>query len=133
MKAIKVSVNKSEDNREGLEIQVVDPENELEQKTLAHLLLSYVRDAVARGTFKVDLPDDFTIQYQREGSFIMLSGPTSPDITGPSPTYYSPGKPIAVLAIQNAGDRFDVVYGEISADKAPADGTTPTPQEPANA
>lgn len=122
MKAIKVSVNKSDKTPEGLEIQVVEPENDLEEKTLSHLLLSYVRDAVARGTFKVDLPDTFTIHYQREGSFIMISGPTTPDVSSATPTYYSPGKPVAVLAIQNSGDRFDVVYGEIGktdAAKAP--------------
>lgn len=115
MKTIKVAVNKSEQSPDGVEIQVVEPENELEQKTLAHLLTSYVRDAKAREAFKVDLPDGFTVHYQREGSFVVLSGPTSPNISGPTPTYYNPGKPLAVLAIQTAGNNFDVVYGEIGA------------------
>ena len=108
-------MNKSEESPDGVEIEVVEPENELEQNALAYLLAGYVRDAVGRGNFNVELPENFTINYQREGSFILIGGPASPDLTGPNPTYYNPGKPVAVLAIQTVGNRFDVVYGQLAA------------------
>jgi hypothetical protein len=114
MKTIKVAVNKSEKQPDGVEIEVVEPESPLEQQTLGYLLNGFVRDASARGTFKLDLPESYTIAYQREGSFLLSTNPSGPNVRGSSATYYSPGKPLAVLAIHKLANRLDVVYGEIS-------------------
>ncbi len=124
MKTIKVAVNKSEERPDGVEIEVVEPEGTLEQQTLGYLLNGFVRDAASRGTFKLDLPEQYTIAYQREGSFLLSTSPSGPNVRGSSATYYSPGKPLAVLAIHKLANRLDVVYGEISqgddASKQPA-------------
>jgi hypothetical protein len=113
MKTIKVAVNKSPERPDGVEIEVVEPEGQLEQQTLGYLLNGFVRDAAARGSFKLELPELFTIRYQREGSFLLETSPSGPNVKGSTATYYSPGKPLAVMAIHKLANRMDVVYGEI--------------------
>lgn len=128
MKTTKVAVNKSADRPDGIEIEVVEPENNLEQRVLSYLLTGYVHNARKGGSLKVDLPEQFTIEYQREGSFVLFAGPQGPKTEGGQTTYYQPQTPKAVLAIHAVGNRFDVVYGEVG--KKPQQAApTPQPQE----
>lgn len=121
MKTTKIAVNKSEQQPEGIEIEVVEPENPLEERVLAYLLTGFVRDTKTRGVLKLDLPDQFRVGYEREGSFVLASGPSSPDLGGDVHTYYTPSKPLAVMAIHTVGDRLDVVYGQITPQQPGAD------------
>jgi len=117
MKTTKVSVNKTADKPEGVEINVIEPEDVIEIQVLTYLLQGFVRDAKSRGTFKLELPESFSISYQREGSFLLTSGPQVPNTQGKVHTYYTPPKPLAVLAIHSRGKQLDVVYGEIGSRK----------------
>lgn len=132
MKTTKIAVNKSEQQPEGIEIEVVEPENPLEERVLAYLLTGFVRDTKTRGVLKLDLPEQFRVSYEREGSFVLASGPTTPDLGGDVHKYYTPSKPLAVMAIHTIGDRLDVVYGQITPQKpeAAAKGTDATAAEP---
>ena len=120
MKTTKIAVNKSEQQPEGVEIEVVEPENPLEERVLAYLLTGFVRDTKVRGVLKLDLPEQFRVGYEREGSFVLASGPATPDLGGDVHTYYTPSKPLAVMAIHTIGDRLDVVYGQITPQKPDA-------------
>ena len=120
MKTIKIRVNKSEEQPDGIEIEVVEPENSLEERVLGFLLTGFVRDTRSRGILKLDLPEQFAVSYEREGSFILSQGPSSPNLAGQVHTYYSPSKPLAVLAIHAVGGRLDVVYGELGKRQAGA-------------
>ena len=124
MKTIKISVNKSEQQPEGVEIEVVEPEGDLEARVLSYLLGGFVRDTKSRGVLKLELPDQFNVSYEREGSFVLSSGPATPNLSGEVHTYYRPPQPLAVLAIHAVGGRLDVVYGQIGErrpDAAPPD------------
>lgn len=129
MDTTKVAVNKSAERPEGIEIEVVSPENNLEQRVLSYLLTGFVQNARKQGSMQIDLPDNFTIEYQREGSFVLSSGPSSPGLNGGQATYYTPPQPKAVLAIHAVGNRFDVVYGAVGGEKKDA----PKAQEAATA
>ena len=120
MKTIKISVNKSEQQPEGIEIEVVEPENDLEKQVMSFLLSGFVRDTKNRGVLKLELPDQFNVSHEREGSFVLSSGPASPNLSGDVHTYYKPPQPLAVLAIHTVGGRLDVVYGQIGGDRPAA-------------
>ena len=120
MKTIKICVNKTEEQPEGIEIEVVEPENDLEKGVLGFLLTGFVRDSSSRGILKLELPAQFNVSYEREGSFLLNEGPSVPNLSGNVHTYYQPSKPLAVLAVHCVGGRLDVVYGEI-AKRAPAE------------
>ena len=121
MKTIKITVNKSQQQPEGIEIEVVEPENKLEERVLTYLLAGFVRDTKTRGVLKLDIPDQFTVSYERQGSFVLASGPGTPSLSGDVHTYYTPSKPLAVLAIHTVGGRMDVVYGQIGERRPDAD------------
>jgi len=109
MQTKKIKVNRTEQSPEGVEIEVVEPEGDLEVQTLAYLLEGHVRNAKAAGILKMDLPEAFVLKYQSEGSFLMMAAAGA---GGGSP-YYAPPRPVAVLAIQKAGNRFDLAYAEL--------------------
>ena len=121
MKTIKICVNKTEEQPEGIEIEVVEPDNDLEKGVLGFLLAGFVRDSSSRGILKLDLPEQFNVTYEREGSFLLNEGPSSPNLSGNVHTYYQPSKPLAVLAVHCVGGRLDVVYGEIARREPAAD------------
>ena len=75
MRTIKITVNKSEDKPEGIEIEVIEPADNQEQRVLAFLLTGYIRDTASRGILKLDLPEQFSVSYEREGSFVVNAGP----------------------------------------------------------
>ena len=131
MKTIKINVNKTEEQPEGIEIEVVEPDNDLEKRVLGFLLTGFVRDTKSRGVLKLDLPDNFAVSYEREGSFIVADGPRTPNLGGKVHTYYTPSKPLAVMAIHSVGGRLDVVYGELGKRKpgAPAAPAAPAAAE----
>lgn len=125
-----ITVNKSDKNKEGVKIDVVVPSSDVEIELLSFLMAGYIRDAATNGKFKVDLPDQYRITYQAEGSFLLT---TEPGVTatksGGSP-YYTPPKPVAVVAIQRYGKRYDLAYAAINQEafktqKAPAPAAAP--------
>lgn len=112
METKKITVNKSPERPNGVEIEVVVPKDELEIQVLSYLLEGFLRDAHASGKLKMDLPDRSQLSYQNEGSFLVSSAPGTGSNANGSP-YYSPARPLAIVAIQRFGRRFDLAYAEI--------------------
>jgi len=106
-----ITVNKSEKQPEGITIDVVVPQSQLEIQTLAYLLTGFVRDAEKAKRFNIKLPTAFSLQYQSEGSFLISTAP-GPAVSKTS-SYYQPPKPLAVLAIQQVKNQFDLAYAEV--------------------
>ncbi|HAI13724.1 MAG TPA: hypothetical protein DCM28_18605 [Phycisphaerales bacterium] len=125
-----ITVNKSEKNKEGVKIDVVVPASDVEIELLSFLMAGYIRDAATNGKFKVDLPDQYRITYQAEGSFLITTEPgVSAAKSGGNP-FYTPPKPVAVVAIQRFGKRYDLAYAAINQEafktqKAPAPAAAP--------
>ena len=109
-----ITVNKTEKNKEGVKIDVVVPSSDVEIETLSFLMAGYIRDAAANGKFKVDLPEQYRLTSQAEGSFLLTTEPgVSAAKSGGNP-FYTPPKPVAVVAIQRFGKRYDLAYAAIN-------------------
>ncbi len=110
-----ITVNKTAKNNDGIKIDVVVPQADTEVELLSYLLAGFIRDAHGAGRFKVDLPDQYQVTYQAEGSFLVTTESGVTTTKGSSP-FYSPPKPVAVVAIQRFGKRFDLAYAAINQD-----------------
>ena len=120
-----ITVNKSEKNKDGVKIDVVVPASDVEIELLSFLMAGYIRDAATNGKCKVDLPDQYRITYQAEGSFLLTTEPGVTAVKSGGNPYYTPPKPVAVVAIQRFGKRYDLAYAAINQEafktqKAPA-------------
>lgn len=74
-----ITVNKTDKNKDGVKIDVVVPASDVEIELLSFLLAGFIRDAASNGKFRVNLPDQYRITYQAEGSFLLT---TEPGVTG---------------------------------------------------
>jgi len=103
MKTESITVNKTADNPKGIDLEIVKPQSTVEQRLLSHMLVPYIRAAKERGNLPYDLPDNFTVEYLREGTFLASAqGPRA------SQGYYEPAKPIAIFG----GRTFDLIHAE---------------------
>ncbi|MBL4701043.1 MAG: hypothetical protein JKX85_07280 [Phycisphaeraceae bacterium] len=121
-----ITVNKTDKNKDGVKIDVVVPASDVEIELLSFLLAGFVRDSVNTSKLKVSLPDQYRITYQSEGSFLITTEAGVGASKGGGTPYYTPPKPVAVIAIQRSGKRFDLAYAAINQEafktqKAPAD------------
>ena len=126
MKTDKITVNKSDDRPDGVEIDLVQPESKMEEGVLTFLLTSFLRDAKAHDRIPYELPDNFMLTHQGKGSFV-VSGfkPQEQD----NPTYYQPPRPIAVVGVAQLGNRFDVIHAEVPANAQPPAPVAKKPEE----
>ncbi len=106
MKTETITVNKTEDNPKGIDLEIVKPTTSLEQRLLSHILVPYIKQAKERGAIPYDLPDSFTVEYLREGTFLAQAGGAS------SAGFYEPPKPIAIFGLRTAGRGFDLIHAE---------------------
>jgi len=125
MKHQKITINKTEERPEGIEISIVDPETDLEKRLLGFLLESHLMDAKHRKNLALELPEKFRVEYVREGQFVLLTAPG----TGAN-SYYNPGEPRAVLVIRTVGNSFEVAHAQINAPAKPAAGASAKPVSP---
>jgi len=131
-----ISVNKTAEKPEGVNINVVVPEGQVETDVMNYLLIGFLQSARQGGGLKMDLPDRFMVAHQADGSFLVSSEPGMKTKSG----YYSPPEPLAIVALQQHGKRFDLAYAQIrqnafqSRPVEPADAATPAiPATPAKA
>jgi hypothetical protein len=108
MKLDRIRINKSPQQPEGIEIELVKPENPTEENLLAFLLTGYIRDLKRDGRLPYELPDKFGIRHQSEGSFI-LSGYYD------ETRFYEPPQPLLVIGIQSRQGRFSLIHAAIQA------------------
>ena len=64
MKLDRIRINKSPQQPEGVEIELVKPENPNEENLLAFLLTGYIRDLKHDGRLPYDLPDKFGVRSE---------------------------------------------------------------------
>src|SRR4051812_41854910 len=108
MKLDRIRINKSTETPEGLEIELVKPENPTEENLLAFLLTGYMRDLKRDGRLPYELPERFGVRHQAEGSFI-LSGYYD------ETKFYEPPAPLLIIAIQARQGRFNLIHAPIQA------------------
>ena len=107
MKLDRIRINKSPQQPEGIEIELVKPENPTEENLLAFLLTGYIRDLKRDGRLPYELPDKFGVRHQAEGSFI-LSGYFDQS------KFYEPPQPILIVGIQIRQGRFSLIHAPIT-------------------
>jgi len=108
MKIDRIRINKSPQQPEGIEIELVKPENSNEENLLAFLLTGYVRDLKHDGRLPYELPEKFGVRHQSEGTFI-LSGYYEQN------QFYEPPLPILIVGIQMRQGRFSLIHAPIQA------------------
>jgi hypothetical protein len=119
MKTDRIRINKSPQQPDGIEIELVKPENPTEENLLSFLLTGYLRDLKRDGRLPYELPDKFGVRHQSEGSFI-LSGYYD------EAKYYEPPQPLLIVGIQVRQGRFSLIHAAIQA-------RSQGPQQPAPA
>lgn len=108
MKIDRIRINKSAQQPEGIEIELVKPENPIEENLLAFLLTGFLRDLKRDGRLPYELPDKFGVRHQSEGSFI-LSGYYDES------RFYEPPQPLLIVGIQSRQGRFSLIHASIQA------------------
>ena len=108
MKLDRIRINKSPQQPEGIEIELVKPENSIEENLLGFLLTGYIRDLQRDNRLPYELPEKFGVRHQSEGSFI-LSGYYD------ETKFYEPPAPLLVIGIQSRQGRFSLIHAAIQA------------------
>jgi hypothetical protein len=126
MKIDKISINKTAEQPEGVEIEIIQPENKLEEGVLGFLLAGLVRDLKRDGRIPYELPDRFRMEHRTGGTFIAFGGPGEG-------AYYEPPKPLGIFGIRHVNGRFDLIHAPAVAarpqgEAQPAAPATPAPE-----
>src|SRR3954453_7060153 len=108
MKIDRIRINKSPQQPEGVEIELVKPENPNEENLLAYLLTCSIRDLKRDGRLPYELPDRLSVRHQTEGSFI-VSGYYD------ETKFYEPPQPLLIIGIQSRQGRFSLIHAAINA------------------
>jgi len=104
MTTSKITVNKTPERPEGIEIEVVVPENALEERVLNFLMHPLVTELKRDNRIPYDLPRRYKVEHGGKGTFV-LSGYSDG-------IYYEPPKPLAVMGLRVAGASFDLIHAE---------------------
>ena len=107
MKTDKITVNKTPEQPDGVEIELVQPEDDLQSSVLSYLLGSAIREAGRNGRLNFELPEQFTVRHRSEGTFVITTA------SGGDSQLYEPPRPIAILGIAARGQRFDLIHAEL--------------------
>lgn len=110
MKIERITVNKTPQTPNGVNIELVQPESDLEAQVLTFLLPAKLREAKKAGRLQFVLPDKFHLEHKKDGTFV-ISG-----ILGQS-QYYQPPRPLAIVGLHKVGAGFDIVHAAIDLDK----------------
>ncbi len=110
MKTETITVNKTEENPDGLKLDVVIPTTPMEENLLIFFLKSHLKQAKAADQVPYELPENFMLKYQKEGTFLVSNFP-SEDMSGTQ--YYQNPTPIALVGIRTDGARFELIQAEL--------------------
>lgn len=146
MKTAKIRVNKTAEKPEGVEIEIVQPDNAFEGKVLGFLLTHAVREAKHDNRIPYKLPASFTIDHRGEGTFVIQGTPTPPPSATPvrGGGYYQPPRPLAIVGLRVLGQNFELIHAELNPEalkkvaeaaqpkaQPRAEGSAPAPASPA--
>ena len=119
MKAEKTVVNQTAEQPDGIEIEMVTPESDLDKQLLSYLLASHVRELKQTKQSVFDLPENFIIEHGRKGMFFVKRVVSEGE-------YYEPPRPVAIVGIRVAGNRFDLIHAPVPAASPSAEPTVTT-------
>jgi hypothetical protein len=109
MKTDKIRVNKSEQQPEGIELEIVIPESDFETQLLTFTIRGYMEAGRTGKKLPYELPAGYAIEHQSGGSFI---------VTGHVPqgesAYYQPPRPIAVVGVRRVPGGFDIIHADLA-------------------
>jgi len=103
MKTEKITVNKTPEQPDGVEIEIVQPESKLEGQLLSYLVTSHLKFLKQDGRFTEKLPDNFNVDHRGQGTFVINRMVTDGQ-------YYEQPRPVAIVGIRTMGNRFDLVH-----------------------
>jgi hypothetical protein len=106
MKTEKIRINKTPDNPEGTELEVVFAENRLEERLLSFLMNVYVREMKRENLIPYEIPNGASVDYRGGGTFV-LSGFLNEG------NLYEPPRPIAIFGIRPVDNRFDLIHAPV--------------------
>ena len=112
MKTDKISINKTVEQPDGVEIEIIQPENKMEEGVLSFLLTGFLRDLKRDGRVSYELPERFRIEHRGNGTFVAFGQSDG--------TYYEPPKPLAILGLRHANGRFDLIHAAPALRQQPA-------------
>lgn len=118
MKINSVTVNKNEQNPDGVPIDLIEPESKLEQDCLAYLIGGFLRNLREAGQLSLDLPERFRVEYGANASFVLSE-------TGAGGGYYQAPKPALVVGLRKAGRGFDMVFRDLRKQSSAAAAESP--------
>jgi len=110
VKTERITVNKTPDRPDGVQIELVQPKTDLEANVLMYLLPAKLREAKQTGRLNFVLPDRFEIQHKKDGTFV-VSGVLE------TTEYYQPPRPLAIVELHRIGATCDIVHAPIDLDK----------------
>ena len=116
MKTAKIHVNKTEKNPDGLPIEIVQPENQLEERMLTFTLRQLLQTASKDNRLSFELPEGFQVMHQQEGSFL-VTGFSGGEQAKEQGSYYQPPKPVAVVGLRTVGNNFDMIHAAVDVEK----------------
>lgn len=108
MKTRKIFVNRTPQQPQGVPLEVVEPQGDLDARVLSFLLSATLREIKRSGKLEYDLPDFFTVEYTKDGSFV-VSKPAGLNSKG----IYEKARPIAVLGIRMHERGIDIVHAAL--------------------
>ena len=123
MKTDKITVNKTPDQPDGVEIEIVQPEDDLQSGVLSYLLGSAIRETDRNGKLNFELPERFTVRHRSEGTFVITSA------SGGDSQLYEPPRPIAIVGIAAKGQRFDLIHAKLKPENFQNQSVTPPTQD----
>ena len=118
MKTAKIHVNKTPEKPQGVEIDLVQPEGDLESRLLSYLIMHAVREAKRENRIPYKLPAAFSVEHRGEGTFAVVGTPTPTETAAPvaGGGYYQPPRALAIVGIRAAGQSFEMIHAELNAD-----------------
>jgi hypothetical protein len=126
MKTDKITVNKTPELPDGVDINIVQPEDDLQSGVLSYLLGSAIREADRNGKLNFELPERFNVRHRSDGTFVITTA------SGGDSPLYEPPRPIAIIGIAAKGRRFDLIHAELKPENFQNQPVTPPAQDSAD-
>lgn len=106
MKTEKITINRTPENPQGLEVELVQPENALEERMMCFLLEMFLSNLKRDNRVTYDIPPGGRVRHGRQGTFVLMGQ------TGDTP-YYEPPRPLVILGLRHFDGRFDLIHAPV--------------------
>ena len=117
MKTATIHVNKTSEKPEGVPVEIVQPEGELDERLLTFTLRQMLETGRREEKLSFELPSSYQVQHQQDGSFVVAGFGGAEGGGDQQDAYYQPPRPLAVIGLRAIGKQFDMIHAAIDADK----------------